>query len=229
MILTALQTLIFKELGKEYHRINISDNQFQDIIVPRALNWFAEHHDDGTRPSTYELDLVSGTHDYTLDSNILYVVGYFTESIGYPISRRKYLYEKSWNVSEDIVSYSYSNAYLSDLNLTTGIYHNFKYNSATNIFTIRNIQGQSKIYLDVFINDTIDNAESIYENYIFQKLVLGHSYILWGYNLNKFEGQILGGRTINWREMVELGKEILEETKEEVLNEYSEEPEWEFG
>jgi len=229
MNISALQTLIFQEAGSEYRRINVSETQFQSIIVPRALKWFAENHDDGTRPDIYELSLTANTYEYTLDSNILYVVGYYPESIGFPISRRKYVYEREVSFADDLISYSYSNAYFSQLQISTGFYFDFNYNPTTNVFSLKNLEDQTKIYLDVFVNETYDNPELIYENHTFQKLVLGHTLIQWGRNLNKFSSEILGGRAINWQEIKEEGEQIIEQVYEEVENKYSEEPEWLFG
>lgn len=231
MDLSTLKTLIFQAAGSEYHRVEVSDTQFNSFIVPHCIEWLNENSDEATRPDTYQLMLSTGVKDYTLPSYVFYVTGYYPDSTPYPMSRRKYIYEKSGLAYDDMVTLAYSNAYMRDMELNTGIYHTFHFNTTTKLFTLLNTESLSSIYLSIYRDDFVTSSykESMFENKVFQRLILAHTYIQWARNLKKYNRELIGGSTLNWEALMEDGKELLEKTEEEIKTKYQEQPEWEFG
>ena len=213
-----LKTKIFERLGDEFESVEISDNQFQHI-VDEATDEYCERHHAGTTPEIYILSLTDGTFEYTLPSYVKSVVGYYeTSNQSYP-SIRRLIYEYNPDiVSIDLISYSMFDAYMKTTDIITGIRHDFNYNDALNLFQIKNLEGRTSIALKIYKSIADSNAEYMYGDQFFQRWVEALCLIQWARNWKKFDRPLLGGATLNWRELEADGKEMLEQLREELKN-----------
>ena len=213
-----LKTKIFERLGDEFEEVEISDNQFQHI-VDEAKDEYVERHHAGTTPEIYILSLTEGTFEYTLPNYVKSVEGYYeTSNQSYP-SIRRLIYEYNPDIAQiDLISFAMFDAFMKTTNIVTGIRHDCNYNDALNLFQIKNLEGRTSIGLQIRKDISVDNAENMYADQFFQRWVEALSLIQWARNWKKFDRPLLGGATLNWRELEADGKEMLEQLREELKN-----------
>lgn len=216
--LSQLKDRIFEKMGGApgMFNIEISDNQFQ-YIVDDVTDEYVDRHFDGTTPEIYILTLTEGTYEYILPNYVKNVIGYYaTTSQSYP-SLRKLIYEYNPQIiTTDLISFVAFDSFLKTTNLIMGISHDFNYNSTLKLFQIKNLEGLSSIALQIRKDISINNYEDMYADPFFQKYVLALSLIQWARNLKKIDRPLLGNETINWREIEQDGKDLLDEVKEEL-------------
>ena len=211
-----LKTRIFKKLGYPMHNVEISDDQFE-YIVDEAIDTYVERHHAGTTKEIYIVSLTDGTYDYTLPDYVQSVIGYYaTSNQSYP-SIRKIFYEYNPDIASlDLISFVSFDSFMKTTDIVMGIRHDFNYNDALKLFQIRNIEGRSDIALEIRKDVSYDNAEYIYGDQFFQKWVEALSLIQMSRNLKKIDRPLLGNETINWRELEEDGKQMLENLEEKL-------------
>ena len=90
-------------------------------------------------------------------------------------------------------------------------------------FTIKNpTQAGSQIALDVLIDVTQEDLELVHDNPWFEEWVTAHSMLQMSVNIMKYEKPLLGGTVLNWKDIQEEAKARIEELKDRIDNEESE-------
>jgi len=225
---TSFKEYILNNIGDEWHNIEVSDNQFQNI-VGQCVKKHAEYHYDGTNIEVYPLTILDSTTVYTLPSKVHSIQGYYRSSISSGISIRKYILEANmdYTLGIDTVSYTMFQSALEDLSITAGVFYDYSYNHTTKQFTILNpTEAGTTLYLKVYadISDSSANIELIYEDRWFQKYVEANIMLTWARNNYKFDRQILGNASVNWREILQEAKEDIEKLEEELHTNLSNHP-----
>lgn len=230
LILSAFKDLIFKLCGSEYHRVEVSDDQFT-ALLNKAKQIYVEKHFDGSTRSIYELDVSSGEMVYTLPDYVDSVVSIINlGTLNSPVSVRKLMYEANPSMfNKDLVQYAFFQGYLEQQRITYGLYYHWDYTRTSKRLTLLSDPETDNIFLEIFKDNYIDDAEDIYEDHIFRDMCQALCLIQWSRNLKKYERALIGNSTLNWKEIEEDGKTLWEETLEKIDTEYCEEPEIEFG
>ena len=188
---------------------------------------FVEMHYDGAKEQIYILDLVSGTTEYTLPSNIHSVVGYYKSDSsaagGTPSFRKMFLERNVSNIAmSNIIDYSIFTAYMRDIDLTYGQEHLFSFNKNTKKLQFFNTEGLADIALEVYIDNSVDDSEYLHDDEFFEEFVTQKCILQWCQNLKKYSSELLSGSTVNWQEMESSAKEELEKLEQRMKDEYME-------
>jgi len=230
MLLADFKTLIFKLCGSTYHRVEVDDNQFT-ALVNKARQIYVEKHFDGSQRSIYELDVSSGDMTYTLPDYVDAVVSIINlQTLDTPVSIRKLIYEANPSVFDgDVVQYSFLQGWLSQQRITYGVYYHWDYTRTARRLTLLADPEADTLYLEIFKDNFVTDAEDIYEDHIFRDMCQALCLIQWSRNLKKYDRALVGNSTLNWKEIEEDGKTLWEETLEKIDTEYSEECDIIFG
>ena len=172
--LADFKTRIYQNLGSDYQVVELSDNQFTNVYR-KAMKRFVENHYDGATEKVYILDLVDGTTEYILPSNIHSVTGYFKEqsgSGGTPTYRKLFLERNIDAVAMgNIFDYAIFTAYTKDLDITYGYEHLFSFNKNSKKLQFLNTEGLSQIALEVWIDNSVDDSEYLHDDEFIEEYV----------------------------------------------------------
>ena len=218
---TTFKEKIYRRLGNTWYQVELDDEQFDDCFG-EALDYYTEFHIDGSDPSFYILDLISGQTRYQLDDDIKSVVGYY-RSAEYPdLSFKKLLYE--WNpqiLTTDLISYSMFNAYIEEVDIIGGAKYDFHFNETTKIFTLNNLEDRTSIALKIYTDESVDNLTKILENRWLQKYTECLCGIQMSDNIDHYDGTILGGGKVNYERIAEKYNERKERLEEELFQRFT--------
>ena len=144
---------IFNLAGGDFNCIEVSDDNFENILS-NLLQRYMKEHSDGSYQAIYKLNFEPGIQTYTLPSEICAVTGYYkgyttNAQAGLP-SLQKYLYERDPNMFlSNFADFAIFNAYTQDIDIIAGIEFDFHYSQTTHQFTCTNANQVSSIgFLD---------------------------------------------------------------------------------
>ena len=233
MNLQSFKEKIFRKAGGDFNNIEVSDDNFTDILSDLMKRYMNEHA-DGAFQQVYALTVIENQHTYTLPSNIVAVVGYYKAQVasaaGYP-SLQKYLYERDNQLftNDDLADYALFEAYLNDIDIMTGIEFDFHYSTSTKQLTILNTQEFEVIYFRVWSDLTDEFSEDIYDDEFFVDWVLGYFMKTWWRNIKKYKDRpLIGGTRLNLEDLKQDADELIERCEDRLRNELSEPAEFLF-
>lgn len=225
--------LIFQMCGSEYHRVEVSDDVWDNFIVPKVTNKFVEFHFDGSTKKIVPLQIINNQTDYLLDSEIESVTSIISpDTIPGTISPIHLYKEKMFREGSvmNLSDFTLFQGWISQMRITTGNYYHYGFNKITKTLRLYNpSQLPSEVFLEVYIDSSVDSIDLMRENTLYQEMSMALTNIMWAKNLKKYDRALIGGSTINWKDIEDDGKEMWEKCIEELKNEQSESPEIEFG
>lgn len=213
-----LQEYIFRKLGSEAHRVEISDTNFNDIYN-ESLNYLNEYSDDAVIRKTIILN-VGNQYDLTLNDNVgainwIYTGNdYFNTSAFYPGISPVYDFLRS--SSTDTSSFILFNVNMQDIRKTFRTKVNFDYNPETKSLHIGEQIDQCVI--DYF---EVEDEALLYESRLFLMLLERDCWKQWKVNVQgKYIGSTIGnGVSINGDFMDSQFDKLDEKIKESVESE----------
>jgi hypothetical protein len=227
------RTYILRKLGSDFHNVELSFEQIDDII-DESLLFFRKNVYDFSKDQAIILDTTSTVVDYTLDEDIFAVMDIIDRSvwqnfyIGFPTvgSRSDAEHQfiiglgklgREYNYLD--VSIAYQNISLFNTMFVPRMTWNFNYNTSTLHFYDNPINDVNQLIL--FVNRFIDSntdPTKLWSNDHLIDFVTAKAQIQWGQNLSKFDGLSLpGGGNLNYQRLIDEGKEELQAKKDFIL------------
>lgn len=223
MNITSFRENIKRRLGEPVYKVEITTEQI-DIQISDALDLLYHWDQDMYERGVEVIDVVSGTNEYTLDSDVMKVISYInTSSIsGFPSYKKIYwegiLNSAGASMSSNTSYYAIANAYLKDLDMMLGVKREFVFNRLTHkINFLTEISENEKMGLYV-IKNLSGNLESLYEDSFFQRLATALCKKQWGSNLGKYDKNLIGGAKINYERIITEAEAEILKLKEELVN-----------
>ena len=237
-----------RKLGKPLIQINVSEEQLQDRINESLEHFYEEHFDATQRKylAVYITDSDVANGYIEVSKNIIEVTdvlkgrnnavgdrGIFNPEYQYFMSE---LWGQQSVFSRGITNYYINMSYLNMINQFFTPSRTFQFSKKTGRVYIQDLKGaQAKeqiLLLEVWgkiqgeDEDNDDSNTEIFENVWGDRWLTRYATALiklqWGDNLSKFSGvQILGGVTLNGKEIKDEAKEEIKELEEELEMKYS--------
>ena len=201
---TELKDYIFRKLGSEQHRVELSDNNFQDCLNA-SLKYTMEYSNDGIEEK-YILSTLdtSISKEVILQDKILAVLDIIAPSsfsdtnVFYPGRSPVYDFLKMSNL--DTSSYLLYSEQMKDIRNIFRKRLNYTYNSQTKKLIV-NESFSNQVILKIV--EKVDEA-LLYDNTLFLKVLEKNCWEQWENNLSKYQGSSIGnGVTINTEWMKE--------------------------
>ena len=219
-------------LGVTYRRVEISEIQY-DTLIDDAIELFMIHGYSGHDRGFIEMNTVKGQLKYKVPSDIMEVIKIIEPSLTRGLSGEAMIYEStrsqvSFNSTYNYVDYQIMQFNISETekNFRTRVSYNF--NASTKeltIFDSSNVDNHKKLLLECYLypGETQVDFDSIYGHIWIKDHCVGLAYEQWYRNLAKFgKTKIQDGEIeIDVPALKTLGDEILERTREDILDMYS--------
>ncbi len=149
-------------------------------------------------------------------------------------SVRKLIYESGQMrgdpADSSIVDYTQFLAQMSLFDIVYKKHYHFDFNKLTHTFSLLTKTAvQNPLYLEIYTDASTSQAESLYDSWLFQDMCLAQVQIAWARSLKKYNRALIGGSDLNWSEIETEGQELWEKCLETIENDFSNQPEIEFG
>lgn len=237
--LAGMKSYIQTELGSPVIQVEIADVQYNQLI-DKSIRIFQKYHTgEGNYFDCIAFPIVKGVSAYsTSGMNLASVIDFDLSvdntGINSVFSSEHQLLYNDWVVFGGypggpgggsggrfsgmvLAGYEIAMQYLNDIRDTFSTIYRTQYSDAREEFLIfPTPQTDGTGLLKVFRKET---AEKLYNDDLVQRLCVAHAMIQWGHNLNKYNMTLPSGGTINGREILDEGKELLEKVMEDIREE----------
>jgi len=243
--LTGMKNYVLTQLGYPVINIEISDTQLEQAIEDTCQDFSRYNYDEGSYRDYFLLQTSAGVMDYpvsavrdyatsaTLD-NVQHIwdfsVSFGMDGINTLFSPVHVLlynqYVEQGNYpggpgvgSQSLVLTSYQTAmqYLELINEMFGKMYSVSYLPGREV--IRITPTPSEVVIGVLILWRREYAYNLYNNPLVKKLAIARAKKRWGWNLNKYNGSLPDGLTINSQAIIDEGKEEEEKWLERMWEE----------
>jgi len=222
-----LKDYIYRRLGAPVLRVEITDDQMEDIIY-KAIDKFAYYAYDGCVNSTLLVQIEEGHLEYKLPYRTQAVTGLKSSSVystfinipaGYTLAMNPISLNLLDNVSNiDIQSMTQRMAKMSTLRSIFDITPNWDYNTHTNTLTLFEKPTSSVMLLEISQDYEPQEIDAIFDNFLIKKLAEGHAWKQLSTNLGKYASQLVNGSELNYADMQSKGETMIQEAEEEIMN-----------
>ena len=224
-------TRSLNRISRNRASVNVTDAQIDDC-VDKALDYYKKYHDDGT-------EIVHIPHQITQDnidtqqiqlSEGIYDVLQILQFKGRGYDKLLYSYKYNMGTDYSFQSIDQQNLHSFFISGQTRSLVSYMFNPSTGFEFTRasrilrptlnlgkDLKLDQYICLKVLMEIDPDVHRAIWNDQLLADLCSGYIMQLWGINLTKWDGQTLQtGTTIKAEEFKSLGKEMIEEAKEEI-------------
>lgn len=215
-----LKDYIFRRLGSEAHRVEVSDTNFDDIYN-KVLNHVYEYTNDAVIRKTILVNDINDQQIYTLPDNVVAINGiytgsqYFNTSVYYPGISPVYDFLRSGSAYN-------TTSYLIFVEQTREIRNLFrkKVNYDFNYESKKISLGEKlsdQLLFDIY---EAEDETFLYESDIFLLSLERDCWRQWSVNTSKYRGSTIGqGVEINAEFMTEQANRLEDQIKESIENE----------
>jgi len=225
------RTYILRKLGSDFHNVEVSFEQLDDLI-DESLLYFKKNVYDFSKDQAILLTTSNAVLEYTLDDDIFAVMEIIDRSawsnfyIGFPSDTRSDA-ENQFIINLGRlgdgtqmldVSLAYSNIEMFETLFISRMDWNFNYNTSKLILHKNPPEhNQLILFVNRFLDSTADPIK-LWSNDHLIEFVTAKAKIQWGQNLSKVTGLTLpGGGEINFDNLISEGKEELQAKKEFII------------
>jgi len=224
-----------RRLGAPQLKIDLVEDQFLDII-DQAIQEVTYYIYDGMMEGVLLVQIEKGKRDYKLPSNVLAITGIKASSAynafvriptGYILDVNPLILTSASGITGnpiiqniDVTNMVQKMAGLSQLKNIFDVTINFDYNSNNNILRLHEDPQSDVIMLEVGLEyEPNPEHDGIYDNKFVKKYAEALAWIQQATIYGKYEGaQLVNGSSIAYNDMRERGQQMLEEVKEEIMN-----------
>jgi len=220
-----------RKLGYPQLKIDLLDEQFQDII-DQSIQEVTHYIYDGVLEGSLIIKLEKGKLDYILPDNIISITGIQASSTfdaftriptGYVLDINPSVLATSninINSNVDVTEIVQKMSSLSMIQSLFDVKINFSFNSNKNLLRFHETPQSNTALLEIGIEyEPNPENDGIYNNKFVKKYSEGLAWIQQSTIYGKYESAVLlNGSSLAYNDMRERGLQMLEEVKEEILN-----------
>ena len=220
---------VLRKLGHPVIHIEIAQEQIEDCIND-ALDLFREYHSDALKLKFKEIDLVAGTKEYTMDSDVFSIVDIFgernlklfndSEDEGYLLKSAYVgntgLFDSEFNaVDMEVIRQRYS-LYRSTIN--RDYLFDYSYLEKKLIFLVDIDTAET---VSVLCNCYLDSSDANYSSLWLRNYVTALCGLAWAQNIGKYQVTLPGNVTMNYNDIFNKYDALRQELEENIIERYS--------
>lgn len=219
-----LKAYITRQLGGGVNRIELTDEQLEDVIE-NAIGYYEREVDGGVEDKIYLLGSIEGVQEYILDSEVMGVTEVFSSGVTRSSDVLSTLNQFRLDVAQPLTQAGYAVSgyvanmqYLSFINQFLANDTIFNFNPVTKKLTIHQTVTSDSMVAMVVLWST-RNSQEMWNNNFIKEYSSALAMKQWGINMSKFSGaQLLGGMELNGPQMIELADAEISRLREELTD-----------
>ena len=215
---TELKDFIFRKLGSEAHRVEISDANWADIYNT-SIKYLYEHFADAVNEKAVLID-VNNAQELQLNDSVIAVTDIHTSTndlgryLAYPGISPIFDFVTTGDRGA-VSSYLATMSYIREIQQTFEKYIHFKFNPESHKLFL-----SEKILSALIVVQEAEDITELYNSRYFQMILEAKAWKTWSVNTGKYTNiQIGNGQTINRDDMKANYSELMDEIQSAIDNE----------
>jgi len=223
---SALREYMLRQMGAPTIQIELTEEQLDDCIN-KAIRRFSEYAYDGTIDGTLLVELDRNKLTYKLPDNVIAITHLLASSAyntfisipqGYSLQINPLTLNYIDDISNiDIQTMTERMSRMSNLRNIFDVQVNFNFNYNKKELQFFEYPTSNVAVLEISMDYEPDEVDNIYNEEWVKRRAIGEAFVLWGTVTGKFSSNLLNGTQINYSDIKQEGKDIIQETEDELF------------